>query len=283
LFLDEPTSGLDSFSAYNLIKLLKVISQNCAILCTIHQPSSEVFFLFDIVIFMKDGRIFYQGPVDEIVPFYEVRGRKCPENYNPSDFVMNLCQAESVEILEQNNFFMEVPEALSSEKIKSSILESELLHFHSESSFLKQVLAIAYRELINFFRDIPSLTARIGMTVMLNLVYGLIFLGAGDKNNGDNENFNTHVGAMSMLIIFSLFGSGQSVLLAFPFQRPMILREYVTGTCKKTPFHNILFPSFYLTFFCFQMTSLLISSVQFWLKHRSLLHKCCYNGSSDIS
>eukprot|EP00981_Chlorochromonas_danica_P012930 scaffold5574_cov162-Ochromonas_danica.AAC.5 len=48
LFLDEPTSGLDSYSAFNLVKLLKKVAQrDCTILCPIHQPSSEVFFLFD--------------------------------------------------------------------------------------------------------------------------------------------------------------------------------------------------------------------------------------------
>ena len=104
LFLDEPTSGLDSFSAHNLVQLLKkVAAKNCAILCTIHQPSSEVFFLFDIVIFMKDGRIFYQGPVDEIVSYYSKLGYECPKNYNPSDYVMNLCQSEDLETLGKNH------------------------------------------------------------------------------------------------------------------------------------------------------------------------------------
>jgi ABC-type multidrug transport system ATPase subunit len=65
LFLDEPTSGLDSYSAGNLVKLLKTIAaKNAAVLCTIHQPSSEVFFEFDLCIFMKEGRIFYHGMFD---------------------------------------------------------------------------------------------------------------------------------------------------------------------------------------------------------------------------
>jgi len=43
LFLDEPTSGLDSYSAESLVTLLKSLAaDNTTILCTIHQPASEV-------------------------------------------------------------------------------------------------------------------------------------------------------------------------------------------------------------------------------------------------
>ena len=38
---------------------------------TIHQPSSEVFFLFDQVIFLKAGRVFYQGPTSNLVPRFD--------------------------------------------------------------------------------------------------------------------------------------------------------------------------------------------------------------------
>jgi excinuclease UvrABC ATPase subunit len=182
---------------------------------------------------MKEGRIFYQGSTEGIVDYFTAKGRICPDNYNPSDFVMNLIQSETTETLEENKLFMDISSSLlNDEGLKSTRLESEALEFQSESSFVRQILAISYREIINFFRDVPSLIARIGVTVILNVVYGLIFLGAGERDNADTENFNSHVGAISMLVIFSLFGSGQSVLLAFPFERPMILREYVTGTCK---------------------------------------------------
>jgi ABC-type multidrug transport system ATPase subunit len=68
VFLDEPTSGLDSDSALSCIQLLKSIAKSgTTVLCTIHQPSSEVFSLFDNVILMKDGRIMYQGEVDGVV------------------------------------------------------------------------------------------------------------------------------------------------------------------------------------------------------------------------
>ena len=48
LFVDEPTSGLDSFMAESVISALqKIANEGKTILATIHQPSSEVFQLFD--------------------------------------------------------------------------------------------------------------------------------------------------------------------------------------------------------------------------------------------
>lgn len=240
MFLDEPTSGLDSFSAYNLVKLLKkVAATNCTILCTIHQPSSEVFFLFDKVIFMKDGRIFYQGPVDDVVSYFENLGHPCPENYNPSDFVMSLSQSLTAEQLDKQGLFMAIPEKCL-EEARESTKQEALPDFQIESSFYKQVTQLTYREFMNSRRDVAALASRFGITVLMNLLFGLIFLNVGSKGNENNKDFNAHVGALSMATIFSLFGSAQQVMLTFPFERPMFLREYATGTCKAPIF--ILFP-----------------------------------------
>lgn len=49
LFLDEPTSGLDSVTALSLCLQLKALANSgaCTIICTIHQPQSKIFDLFD--------------------------------------------------------------------------------------------------------------------------------------------------------------------------------------------------------------------------------------------
>jgi hypothetical protein len=64
----------------------------------------DVFYAFSTL-----GIVFYQGPVDQIVPFYSQLGCICPENYNPSDFVMNLAQSGSVKELQTQNLFVPVP------------------------------------------------------------------------------------------------------------------------------------------------------------------------------
>ena len=56
LFLDEPLSGLDSYAAYTLVGALKDLAQaNVPVLCTVHQPSSEIFARFDDVIMLHAG------------------------------------------------------------------------------------------------------------------------------------------------------------------------------------------------------------------------------------
>lgn len=49
LFCDEPTSGLDSFMAENVVNTLRAMaSRGKTVVCTIHQPSSQVYALFDM-------------------------------------------------------------------------------------------------------------------------------------------------------------------------------------------------------------------------------------------
>lgn len=232
LFLDEPTSGLDSFSAFNLVNLLQKVAQNTkiAVLCTIHQPSSEVFFRFDNVIFMKDGYVFYQGPVKDIVPYFSKFGYECPNNYNPSDFIMFLSQTETLAELEAKGVMMSTSTSENGlvEAITSTTGEKILVE--PKAGTLKQLYLLIKRELISTRRDKAALIGRFGITIFLNTLYGLIFFGAGSKDDSDPTNFNAHFGALTMVAISSMFGSAQPVMLMFPFERPMFLREYSTGT-----------------------------------------------------
>ena len=64
IFLDEPTSGLDSFAAYNVVRILRNLSRaggGTTVLCTIHQPSSEVFNVFDVLTLLGGGSTNYHG------------------------------------------------------------------------------------------------------------------------------------------------------------------------------------------------------------------------------
>ena len=72
MFCDEPTSGLDSFMAQNVVTVLKSLAnKGKTIVCTIHQPSSEVYAMFDKILLMAEGRVAFLGTPQEAIDFFK--------------------------------------------------------------------------------------------------------------------------------------------------------------------------------------------------------------------
>ncbi len=72
LFLDEPTSGLSSRDSENIMDLLKELSlKGKLVFVVIHQPSSDIFKMFDNMIILDTGGwMIYDGdPIESIVYF----------------------------------------------------------------------------------------------------------------------------------------------------------------------------------------------------------------------
>ncbi|GMF35934.1 unnamed protein product [Phytophthora fragariaefolia] len=96
LFLDEPTSGLDARSAKLIMDgVRKVADTGRTIVCTIHQPSTEVFMLFDKLLLLKrGGQTVYFGDLGKraqtMVDYFEaIPGVPClPEGYNSAAWML---------------------------------------------------------------------------------------------------------------------------------------------------------------------------------------------------
>lgn len=72
LFADEPTSGLSSRDSENIMDLLKELSlKGKLVFVVIHQPSSEIFKMFDKLLILDVGGypIYYGNPVDGVIYF----------------------------------------------------------------------------------------------------------------------------------------------------------------------------------------------------------------------
>ena len=85
MFLDEPTSGLSSRDSENILDLLKELARKGKLLfIVIHQPSSEIFKMFDkLIILDTGGYLIYNGnPIDSIVYF---KKKIEQANYNESE------------------------------------------------------------------------------------------------------------------------------------------------------------------------------------------------------
>ncbi|CAG8529734.1 4190_t:CDS:10, partial [Dentiscutata heterogama] len=92
ILLDEPTSGLDSSLALDLVQTLKELAkkQRKTIIMVVHQPSSQVFELFDRLLLMADGQVAYFGDSADIVDYLANEGFVCHPNFNPADYMLEL-------------------------------------------------------------------------------------------------------------------------------------------------------------------------------------------------
>jgi ABC-type multidrug transport system ATPase subunit len=106
LFVDEPTSGLSSRDSENIMDLLKELAlRGKMIFVVIHQPSSDIFKMFDTLIILDVGgfQIYYGNPVESVTYFQEIMNTatktpgECPEcgNINPEQ-VFNLIETRVV-------------------------------------------------------------------------------------------------------------------------------------------------------------------------------------------
>ncbi|KAG3231642.1 ABC transporter G family member 31 [Phytophthora idaei] len=101
LFLDEPTSGLDARSAKLIMDgVRKVADTGRTIVCTIHQPSSEVFSVFDSLLLLKrGGETVFAGDLGEnareMIEYFEsIEGvTKLETDYNPATWMLEVIGA----------------------------------------------------------------------------------------------------------------------------------------------------------------------------------------------
>ncbi|KAG0330231.1 hypothetical protein BGZ99_007092 [Dissophora globulifera] len=97
LFLDEPTSGLDAQASYNIMRFMrKLADQGQAILCTIHQPSSQLFAFFDdLLLLAKGGRTVFFGELGHdshnLTSYFEKNGAPpCSADANPAEYILDV-------------------------------------------------------------------------------------------------------------------------------------------------------------------------------------------------
>ncbi|MEA1896455.1 MAG: ATP-binding cassette domain-containing protein, partial [Bacteroidota bacterium] len=97
LFVDEPTSGLSSRDSENVLDLLRELSiKGKLVFVVIHQPSSDLFKMFDKILLLDEGgvRIYYGNPVESIIHF-----KKLDDQINSEIGECSLCGNTNQELI----------------------------------------------------------------------------------------------------------------------------------------------------------------------------------------
>jgi ABC-type multidrug transport system ATPase subunit len=213
--------------ALSLVNIFKdICRKGNTVLCTIHQPSSEVFEEFDTLILLALGRVVYHGPCAEAVEYFAGLGYSCPDRYNPADYFIKITSVAGLDSEEQEKKRAEIealcdaweknnwpqdpasPESAAAEKKTRSQITA------SQKSVWQETTALYLRELKTTGRN-PLLTkARLGQTVFLGGIMSAIYWRIGNSQvNVQDKN-----GAMFMITVnqsmMGLFG----VLQTFPVE-----------------------------------------------------------------
>lgn len=188
LILDEPTSGLDSLSAAMVITVLKnLLSKKSdgkgqeyippAVICAIHQPSIEVFNLFDqVYVLAEGGKNVFSGPPSRVPEMLAMNDVIVTGTANPADFLLMVCQSKK----EIKGITSEIEEFESENVVKVSTAKKETdksfdnLNFFSTVGILlqRQVKMVQYNPWPIVIRSLFCIVSTLGMNAMYDHTIG---------------------------------------------------------------------------------------------------------------
>ncbi|KAM0675882.1 hypothetical protein GVAV_000658 [Gurleya vavrai] len=182
IFLDEPTSGLDTKTALRIIKILKELaSKGKTVVITIHQPSVEIFSLFDKLLLMTQGKTIYFGPAnkfEEVLSSKEIIKR---EGISFPDFIAEMAvqdqgyNEENMNLKKIHKMIEEHNEMTKPKNQGKEIKKNE--NYYNYSINFKHCFTICKRKLKSEFKNKwqffkPILGSIILIGIAISILYG---------------------------------------------------------------------------------------------------------------
>jgi ABC transport system ATP-binding/permease protein len=186
LFVDEPTSGLSSRDSENIMDLLKELAlRGKMVYVVIHQPSSDIFKMFDTLIILDVGgfQIYYGNPVEAVNYFqdivtaaYKTPGA-CPEcgNVNPEQ-IFNIIETRVVNEYGQvtqtrkvspGQWYQYFKKHLTIPKVGQT--NAPLVAMQKIPSVVKQFLVFAHRDVLSKLSNKQYMVINLLLSPVLSL------------------------------------------------------------------------------------------------------------------
>ncbi|PPS10775.1 hypothetical protein GOBAR_AA09865 [Gossypium barbadense] len=167
--MDEPTTGLDARAVVVVMRVVKnIVSTKRTVVCTIHQPSIDIFEAFNEIILMKrGGQIIYSGELGQnscnLIEYFEgIPGvSKIKENYNPATWMLEVTNP-SIEAELRVDFAHLYKESYLYQRNKKLVNElrvptqgSEELHFttHFSQNRWEQFKTCLWKQHLSYWRN----------------------------------------------------------------------------------------------------------------------------------
>ncbi|KAE9022836.1 ABC transporter G family member 34 [Phytophthora rubi] len=195
LFLDEPTSGLDARSAKLIMDgVRKVANTGRTVVCTIHQPSTEVFSVFDSLLLLKrGGETVFAGELgknaSEMIAYFEsIDGvAKLEDNYNPATWMLEVIGAgvgnsngdktDFVKTFQESKHFQFLKSNLDREGVSRPSPSLPALEFSDKraATELTQTKFLMQRFFNMYWRTASYNLTRFSLALILGVIFGVTY------------------------------------------------------------------------------------------------------------
>ncbi|KAM3932499.1 ATP-binding cassette sub-family G member 8 [Leptodactylus fuscus] len=265
LILDEPTSGLDSFTAHNLVITLSRLARgNRMVLLSIHQPRSDIFQLFDLVLLLSSGSTIYSGTAKDMVQYFSSIGFPCPRYSNPADFYVDITsinyrsKEEELETLERTRALAEIfgekvkdfddflwkvnegnrelpssePCVDTSNNRVEKVIKIDANEVDELPKGFHQFAVLLNRHISNDFRDLTTLLIHGFEAVLMALLIGFLYYGQG----GNRLSIQDTIALLFMKGSLTPFAVVLDVVAKCHSERAMLFLELEDGLYSVTPY-----------------------------------------------
>ncbi|KAI3770699.1 hypothetical protein L6452_01840 [Arctium lappa] len=244
IFMDEPTTGLDARSAAIVMRAVKnIVDTGRTIVCTIHQPSIDIFEAFDELILLKSGgRMIYCGPLgrhsSSVIEYLESIPRvpKIRDNYNPATWMLEVTSAsmeaelgvDFANIYSTSNLYKSNKELVNT--LSKPPPGSKELYFPTRfpQNGWGQFKACLWKQRLSYWRS-PSYNLMRSLHMLFaSFIFGLLFWDQGRKIHNQQSLFNI-LGSMYSAVLFCGINNSSSVLPYVSMERTVLYRERFSG------------------------------------------------------
>ncbi|RDX73571.1 ABC transporter G family member 39, partial [Mucuna pruriens] len=251
IFMDEPTSGLDARAAAIVMRTVRnTVDTGRTVVCTIHQPSIDIFEAFDELLLMKrGGQVIYAGPLGRhsynLVEYFEaIPGvPKIKDGYNPATWMLEISSAsmetrlevDFAEIYAKSTLYRRNQELI--EELSTPSQDSKDLYFPTKysQSFFVQFKANFWKQYWSYWRYPPYNAVRFFMTIVVGLMFGVIFWNKAQKTHKQQDLMNL-LGAMYAAVLFLGAMNASSVQPVVAIERTIFYRERAAGMYSALPY-----------------------------------------------
>ncbi|XP_021298557.1 pleiotropic drug resistance protein 1-like isoform X2 [Herrania umbratica] len=243
IFMDEPTSGLDARAAAIVMRTVRnTVDTGRTVVCTIHQPSIDIFESFDELYLMtRGGQEIYVGPLGQhschLIKYFEgIEGvGKIKDGYNPATWVLEVTTSVQADLgvnfndVYHNSELYRRNKALIKE-LSTPSPGSKDLYFVTKYSqpFFIQFKACLWKQYCSYWRNTSYTAFRLFFTAFVALLFGSMFWDLGTKWKRQQDLFNA-MGAMYISVIFIGVNNTFSVMPIIAVERTVFYRERAAG------------------------------------------------------